>query len=104
MKLNDLLNQRLAHPLTRGMDIDQPQTTALRQQIISSKPFLEKLYEDWYCGIAAQFLTNVRILELGSEAGFLKGNIPKNITNELFQTPSVDLFIDAQEIEMAEAS
>ena len=43
MKLTDLLNKWLAHPLTTGMNIDQPHTTAFRKQIINSKPFLEKL-------------------------------------------------------------
>ena len=95
MKLTDLLNQWLAHPLTRGMDIDQTQTTALRQQVISSKPFLEKLYEEWYRGIAAQFLPNARVLELDSGQGFLKGFMPSLITSELFPTRGVDLVIDA---------
>ena len=104
MKLTDLLNQWLAHPLTRGMDIDQPQTTALRKQIISSKPFLEKLYEEWYRRIAAKFPPDARVLELGSGAGFLKEFMPSLITSELFPTPGVDLVIDAQAIDMPEGS
>ena len=71
MKLTDLLTQWFAHPLTRGMDIDQPQTTALRQQIISSKPFLENLYEEWSLRIAVRFPPNARVLELGSGLGYV---------------------------------
>ena len=104
MKLTDLLNKWLAHPLTKGMNIDQPQTTAFRKQIISSKPFLEKLYEEWYRGIAAQFLPNARVLELGSGPGFLKEFKPSLITSELFPTPGVDLVIGAQAIDMPEGS
>ena len=104
MKLTDLLNKWLAHPLTRGMNIDQPQTTAFRKKIISSKPFLEKLYEEWYLRISANFPGDARVLELGSGAGFLKEFMPSLITSELFPTPGVDLVIDAQAIDMDEAS
>jgi SAM-dependent methyltransferase len=94
----------LAHPLTRGKDIDDPQTTALRLQIIRSKPFLRKLYEEWYRHIATHFPSDARVLELGSGAGFLKEFIPQLITSELFSTPGVELVIDAQAIAMADAS
>jgi SAM-dependent methyltransferase len=104
MKLTNLLTQWFAHPLTRGMDIDHPQTTAFRKQIISSKPFLKKLYEEWYCTIAAEFPPDARVLELGSGAGFLKEFMPSIITSELFPTPGVDLVIDAQAIDMPEGS
>lgn len=102
--MSGLLQRWLAHPLTRGMDIDDPQTTALRLQIVRSKPFLRKLYEEWYRSIAAHFPFDARILELGSGAGFLKELLPQLITSELFSTPGVARVIDAQAIAMAEAS
>ena len=98
------LHRWLAHPLTRGMDIDDPQTTALRLQIIRSKPFLRKLYEEWYRDITTHFPSDARVLELGSGAGFLKEFVPQLITSELFSTPGVERFIDAQAIAMPEAS
>ena len=104
MKLTDLLNKWLAHPLTRGMNIDQPHTTALRKQIINSKPFLEKLYDEWYCRISAKFPHDARVLELGSGPGFLKKFMPLLITSELFPTPGIDMVIDALAIDMDEAS
>lgn len=94
----------LAHPLTRGMDIDDPHTTALRLEVIRSKPFLRKLYEEWYRDIATHFPPDARVLELGSGAGFLKEFIPELITSELFSTPGAERIIDAQAIAMAEAS
>ena len=102
--MTSLLHRWLAHPLTRGLNIDDPQTTALRLQIIRSKPFLRKLYEEWYRDIAAQFPSDAQILELGSGAGFLKEFIPQLITSELFSTPSVERVIDAQTIAMVDAS
>ena len=104
MRLADLLNQWLSHPLTKGMDIDLPQTTDLRKQIIRTKPFLEKLYKEWYRNIAAQFPSDAVVLELGSGAGFLKEFMPSLITSDLFPTPGVDLVIDSQAIKMTEAS
>lgn len=94
----------IAHPLTKGMDIDDPQTTALRLQIIRSKPFLRKLYEEWYLQIASCFDSGAQVLELGSGAGFLKEFIPGLLTSELFPTPGVKLEINAQSIALADSS
>lgn len=102
--MTGFLHQWLAHPLTKGMNIDDPHTTALRLKIIRSKPFLRKLYEEWYHRIAMHFPPEARVLELGSGAGFLKEFIPQLITSELFSTPSVERIIDAQAIEMADGS
>ncbi|NMW17441.1 MAG: class I SAM-dependent methyltransferase [Chlorobiaceae bacterium] len=90
--------------MTRGMDIDDPDTTALRLQIIQSKPFLRKLYEEWYQQIATHFSPLAHVLELGSGAGFLKSFMPNLITSELFPTPGVELVIDAQSIALSDAS
>jgi SAM-dependent methyltransferase len=98
------IHRWIAHPLTRGTDIDNPETTALRRHIIRSKPFLRKLYEEWYGNIAVHFSSDARVLELGSGAGFLKEFMPQLITSELFSTPGVERVIDAQAIAMAEAS
>ena len=63
----------LAHPLTRGLDLDDPRTTALRLQILKEKRFLRKLYLEWYGDIAATLPTGAGgVLELGSGAGFLR--------------------------------
>src|SRR5687768_12718505 len=102
--MTGILTRFLAHPFTRGMDIDDPRTTALRLQVIRSKPFLKKLYEEWYRNIATCFPPNARVLELGSGAGFLKEFIPQLITSDLIPSPGVERVIDAQAIAMAEAS
>ena len=50
-----MLKAVLAHPLTKGLDIDDPppRTTHLRKQIIREKYFLGKMCEEWYQSIAA---------------------------------------------------
>jgi hypothetical protein len=37
-----MLKAWLAHPLTKGLDIDDPRTTHLRLQIIQEKSFLRQ--------------------------------------------------------------
>lgn len=72
-----MLKALLAHPLTRGLDIDDPQTTHLRQQIIQEKYFLRKIYEEWYQSIAASLPSGYgAVLELGSGAGFYERICP----------------------------
>lgn len=102
--MTHLLQRWLTHPLTREMNIDDPQTTALRLRVIRPKPFLRKIYEEWCRNIAAQFPSHARALELGSGAGFLKELMPQLITSELFSTPGAELVIDARAIAMDEAS
>jgi len=46
------LKRWLEHPLTRGLDLDDPRTTYLRRQILATKPFLRRIYEEWYAAIA----------------------------------------------------
>jgi len=102
--MKGILSRWLAHPLTRGMNIDDPRTTALRLHIIRSKPFLKNLYEEWYRNIAACFPPDAQILELGSGAGFLKDFIPQLITSDLFPAPDLAQIMDAQAIPMGDAS
>jgi len=83
-----MLKRLLAHPLTRGLDIDDPNTTVLRQAIVHSKPFLKSIYEEWYQKVA-NCLPDIRgnVLELGSGAGFLADYIPDLITSEILHCP-----------------
>jgi SAM-dependent methyltransferase len=86
----------LGHPLTRGLHLDDPRTTALRRQIILSKPFLRKLYEEWYSLLAAELPCQPGpVLELGAGAGFAEKTIPDLITSEIFYEPGTNLQADA---------
>lgn len=100
-----MLRQLLAHPLTRGLDIDDPRTTHLRQVIIGRKSFLRKLYREWYETIVRQ-LPPIEgpVLELGSGGGFLRDFIPGLITSEVFPTPGVSAVLDAHALPFADAS
>ena len=95
----------LAHPLTRGADLDDPSTTALRRRIIESKPFLRRIYVDWYETLAADIPTgDGRILELGSGAGFFRKVVPTAICSEIFACPGIDVVLDGQRMPLNDAS
>ncbi len=101
----DLLKALLAHPLTRGLPVDDPRVTALRREIIRSKPFLRKIYEEWYDWLAASIPPGGgRVLELGSGAGFFKERLPEAVASEVFFLPGMDLALDGCALPFAAGS
>src|SRR5262249_24974746 len=89
----------LLHPLTRGLDIDSPETTRLRKRIVREKGFLFRVYREWYRRIAAEVPGGPGdALELGSGAGVLKEHIPDLITSAAFPGEGVDRAVDAAEL------
>ena len=93
-----LIHRLLAEPLTKNKDIDDPETTIIRKQIIQKKKYLNKIYYEWYNTLIANIPNNSRYLEIGSGAGFIKKIKPDIITSEFFQIEGVDKVIDAQNI------
>jgi SAM-dependent methyltransferase len=85
----------LEHPLTRGLSVDDPQTTALRRNIIQEKAFLRAIYSEWYSRLATALPQKGEVLELGSGAGFFSDFRPDVITSEIFPTPNIQLVADA---------
>jgi SAM-dependent methyltransferase len=93
----------LAHPLTRGLCIDDPRTTQLRRQIIQKKSFLRQIYQEWYMAIAAALPAHTGpVLELGAGAGFLDNFIPGLITAEVFYCEGVRVVLDGQRLPFAD--
>lgn len=94
--LAKLLQLLLAHPLAQKIDLDSPETTVLRRQIIQGKPFLRKFYHECYLTIAQSLPNQINgpVVELGSGAGFLKESIPNCFTSEIINIPDVDLVLD----------
>ena len=85
----------LAHPLTRGLDIDDPATTALRQRIVRDKGLLRRVYGEWYDAIAATLPHDAGpVLELGAGGGFMGDVIPGLVTSERFLVPGVRVVLD----------
>ncbi|NJO14805.1 MAG: class I SAM-dependent methyltransferase [Thioploca sp.] len=95
----------LAHPLTKDRDIDDPNITHLRRRIIQEKPFLRKIYQEWYAMIGTALPTgNEPILELGSGAGFMCEIIQDLITTEIFYCPNIDAVVDGQCLPFADGT
>lgn len=81
-------------------NLDDPATTLLHAKIIQKKPFLRKLYLDFY----KQFENAVSepeekvLVELGSGAGFIKEVIGNVITSDILELPNVDKVFSALEM------
>src|SRR5688572_20807566 len=100
-----MLRNLLSHPLTRGIDLDDPRTTALRREIIQAKPFLRRIYHEWYSMLAKDLpVGEGRVLELGSGAGFLPEVVAETITSEVFVCPGIDVVLDGLRMPLADAS
>jgi hypothetical protein len=99
------LKEALAHPLTRGLNIDDPETTFFRRAIVENKPFLKLVYQEWFTLITEQLGTaKGAVVELGSGAGFLDHFIPGLITSEVFQSPGIRIVFDGQNMPFRDAS
>ena len=100
-----MISRWLAHPLTVGLDLDDPQTTALRRQIIRSKPFLHSVYDEWYRLLVDRLPEGAgMVLELGSGGGFLDEYIPNLITSDVLPVPGVAKIVDGRSIPFADDS
>lgn len=99
------LKSVLAHPLTKGLDLDDPRTTELRLDIVRSKPFLRNIYDDWYRMIRARIPAGEGgVLELGSGAGYFHQFVPEVVQSEVFFCPNVQLVADARSLPLATGS
>ena len=103
-----MLKKWLTHPLTRGLDPDDPRTTELRRRIIKEKKFLRKIYEEWYRELIASIpepgVCAGQVLELGSGGGFLKELLPECATSEVFTCDGVDMALDARALPFSDHS
>lgn len=103
--LGAIIKNWLAHPLMRGLDIDDPHTTILRRTIIQQKPFLRKIYLEWHEAIIQALPAgDDPVLEVGSGAGSLGELIPELITSELFHCPGTAIAVNATELPFPNAS
>jgi SAM-dependent methyltransferase len=99
------LKSLLAHPLTRGLALDDPRTTQLRAQIIKSKPFLRRIYADWYKLIRSRISPGGGyVLEIGSGGGYFGEFVPEAVQSELFFCANVHIVTDACELPFAPGS
>lgn len=86
--------------------LDDPKRTLLHRDIILAKPFLKKLYLEWYeiFRQAARTLPVGALVELGSGGGFLKEVIPEVITSDILDLPNCDQCFSALDMPFADGS
>jgi hypothetical protein len=94
-KTNGLLRRLLAEPATAGLDLDAPSTTIAARALIQSKPFLRRVYDDWYARLSAELPSSGAVLELGSGGGFLSKVLDNVIASDVQPLPYVDVVLDA---------
>lgn len=82
----------------KGADLDAPSTTLEHRRILMEKPFLRKLYEEWYRSFldkAGTVGTSGILLEVGAGGGFLKEICPWAICSDILPLPHCDLTFSA---------
>lgn len=81
-------------------DLDDPNATLAHRDIILQKPFLKRLYKDWYEVFIkkAREVKNGKHLEIGSGGGFLKEVFPEVITSDILNLPNVDMVFSAEQM------
>jgi SAM-dependent methyltransferase len=92
-------------PQTRQIEsLDVPGTTELHARIIQSKPFLKRLYLDFYRELAGRIAeTGGPVVELGSGGGCIKEVIPAAVTSDVMAVPGVDRVFSATRMPFEDA-
>jgi SAM-dependent methyltransferase len=87
------------------MNLDDPDTTIIRREIIKRKPFLRMIYEDWYREISLEIPDmQGQVLEIGSGAGFIDEHLPGVLTSDVLCLPGMSLVLDAHRLSFADLS
>lgn len=93
------------HPLTRDLDLDDPELRLLHREIVLSKIFLKRVYEEWYSLIVSRLpAESPRVLEIGSGPGFMRQICPSLITSEVFPLAGIDRVEDATALSFDDGS
>jgi SAM-dependent methyltransferase len=92
-------------PGTAGLALDDPGATLARRDVLRKKPFLQKVYRDWYARIVEALPPlSGKALELGSGAAFLSDLVPDLVTSEIVAWEGVCLVTDARALPFRPAS
>lgn len=86
-------------------DLDSVERTEHHRSLLLSKPFLKKLYLDWYAVFqnTVPHLPAGKIVEIGSGGGFLKDVIPEVITSDILELSHTDLTFSGLAMPFAKA-
>ena len=86
-------------PATKDIcNLDDPSITLLHAKIIQEKPFLKRIYIDFYNRLKKSVPDNTEtklLVELGSGGSFIKDIIPNAVTSDILNVPNVDKHFSA---------
>jgi SAM-dependent methyltransferase len=90
------LRRSLAEPGSAGHDLDEAATTVRHRELIRSKAFLRRIYDEWYC-LLAQALPPIAgvTLEIGSGGAFFGPVGQRIIRSDVLQLPDLHVALDA---------
>jgi len=77
--------------------LDDAERIKVHKDLIKSKPFLFRLYSDWYELFLQEslLLPDGKMVEIGSGGGFLKEKIPSLIASDVLPSHDIDLTFSA---------
>jgi len=86
--------------------LDAPERTLKHKEIILSKPFLKKLYLEWYGKFKTESdtLPAGKVVEIGSGGGFLKEMLPEIITSDVLPLSTNDMCFSALKMPFEDTS
>jgi SAM-dependent methyltransferase len=89
-----------------GKPADDAAMTLLHREILGRKPFLRRLYVDFYKELAdaVGYTPDTTVVELGSGGGFIKELYPKIITSDVLELTTVDKIFSACAMPFADDS
>ncbi|MEW5895782.1 MAG: methyltransferase domain-containing protein [Candidatus Omnitrophota bacterium] len=95
-----LLDEIKLPGVQRPVDLDQPAAFRLHRKILLSKPFLKRLYKDFYEVLGKTIAENPHgnFLEIGSGAGIIKTIFPLVITSDVIAVEDIDICCSALSI------
>ena len=93
-------------PAVRGRSLDDPEMPMIHGAIIQSKPFLRKLYVEFYriLGQRCDAISRKTCIELGSGGGFIKTIYPTVLTSDLVCSQNVDYVFSVLKMPFANSS
>src|SRR4051812_26030622 len=88
------------------LDLDAPEATLLHREIIQKKPFLKKIYLDFYGIFKKSFpqINSQSCVELGSGGGFIKEIFPNITTSDILPLPDLDKIFSALDMPFPDQS
>jgi SAM-dependent methyltransferase len=86
--------------------LDAPSTTLEHREILLRKPFLKRIYEEWYQSFIDILgeLPSGECVEIGSGGGFLKRLLPEVVTSDVLPLAHCDMTFSAEAMPFEEGN